>query len=156
MSQPNCFGRRYPPSSVGCLHNRQCKSNHMPVRRAAWCKQHKPTVASRHNQPAGRLLSRLSFHMANHATANTSTTRCANVDSLPIAAIKPTSCSICNVPIKPRSCYGQSMPRFPCQAKQCLRPQSKPHVVGACIQKRFDAELEYLLPRVSVSENISH
>jgi hypothetical protein len=50
------------------------------------------TNHSRHvkTQPAGRLPSlRLSFYMANHAMASTSTNRCANAGLLLLAAIKP-------------------------------------------------------------------
>jgi hypothetical protein len=46
--------------------------------------------ASRHKQPAGRLLSiRLSSFMANYATTSTSIIRCANVNRLSLRAIKP-------------------------------------------------------------------
>jgi hypothetical protein len=46
-------------------------------------------------------VSSLVISMANHATASTSTIRCAHVNSFPIVAVKQTMLPICDSPIKP-------------------------------------------------------
>jgi hypothetical protein len=91
-------------------------------------------------------VSSLVIHMANHATASTSTIRCAHVEPFPITTSNQTMLPICHVPH--RSCCCEIMPRFP-QAKQCARPENKPNMMARRIQKRFDVALDYSLHRVS-------
>jgi hypothetical protein len=95
-------------------------------------------------------VSSLVIHMANHATASTSTIRCAHADSFPFTTSNQTMLPICHVPIKPlRSCCCEIMPRFPRQAKQCARLENKPNMVARRIQKRSDVALDCSLRRVS-------
>jgi hypothetical protein len=76
-------------------------------------------------------VSSLVIHMANHATASTSTIRCAHVEPFPITTSNQTMLPICHVPIKPhRSCCCEIMPRFPRQAKQCARLENKPNMMA--------------------------
>jgi hypothetical protein len=71
-------------------------------------------LASRRKQPTGRLLFiRLSFYMANHATASTSTIRCAKINFPSLRAIKPNHVLfICHALVKPCSSL--------CTTKPCL------------------------------------
>jgi hypothetical protein len=140
--------------SKDVLCNQQFKHNHMPARqRSMQTTQTQPRHVT--NQPAGRLLSlRLSFYMTNHATASTSTIRCANVDLLVLVAIKPNP--IRSLLCSDQTCLSsfcaqtdglrcaQTMPRFLHQAKQCVCLEIKPNLVGAYIQKRFDVTLGLL------------
>jgi hypothetical protein len=137
--------------SEACLSNRavQCKSSHMPARATEMqtTQTHRVTSQSARWSAA---VSPLVIPMANHATASTSTIRCAHINSFPIAAVKQTMLPICHSPIKPLSSRcDQMMPRFPRQTKQCARLENKPNLIATRIQKNFDGALNFGLRRVA-------
>lgn len=115
------------------------------------CKQHKRTRVTSQKPVGGLLSHRLPFSMANHATASTSTLRCANVNPFPIPAIK-----LYHVPQLRKPDQTALAP--PAATKSCLdflvKPNNapvskiKPNLVGACIQKRFEVTLGLVLDRV--------
>jgi hypothetical protein len=132
------------------LHNHTLRGpDHMSARHETWCKQHKPRPAPTSRSSAGLLLSpHLSLSMTNHATASTSTHRCAKCRFPCCCCDQTKPCSLSTVSRSNRAPFThhtKSCLDSPRLDKQCVSLEIKPNLVGSCIQKRLNDALGLLL-----------